>query len=114
MKDFGMPVRGKNRGISIADKCWKRSQSPRRRVVVGYRGVAAKISHLVVIKSTLRFCLGRWPRHQCKLCKTLYAAPLTDGHNAIRDIGRHRLAAMSSRRRDGLMLLTAVGPAAGR
>jgi hypothetical protein len=48
------------------------------------------------ILSTLCFCRSRWPKHQCKLGKALYAAPPNDGYTAIRDIGRRRLAATTS------------------
>jgi hypothetical protein len=111
-----MPVRGGRTAASeLLTSAGKRSQSPRRRVVVGYRDAAAKISHLVV--NSVHAVLPPEPLADTSVLtwQTLCAAPPTDGHNAIRDIERHRRAAVSSRRRrDGLMLLATVGPAAGR
>lgn len=49
VKDLGMPVRvGRRAASALLTSAGKRSQSPRRRVIVGYRDTAVKISHLVV------------------------------------------------------------------
>jgi hypothetical protein len=48
-KDLGMPVPGSRTAVSaLLISAGKRSESPRRRVVVGYLDAAVKISHLVV------------------------------------------------------------------
>jgi hypothetical protein len=74
----------------------KRSQSPRRRVVVGYRDAAVKISRLVVNSVHAVLLPEALADTSVQIWQTLYAAPPNDGHNAIRDIGRHRLAETTS------------------
>jgi hypothetical protein len=85
-----------NSGISIADKCWKALAIARRRVVSATATPGDKISHIVVNSVHAVLMPSRWPTHQCKLGITLCAAPLNDGYDAIRGIGRRRLAATTS------------------
>jgi hypothetical protein len=74
----------------------ERSPPPADKSVSAAATPPSKLATSSSILSTLRFCRSRWPTHQCKLGKTLYAAPPNDGYDAIRDIGRRRLAATTS------------------
>ena len=92
-----MRVPGGRTAVSaLLTSAGKRSPSPADDSVSATATSPSKLAISSSILSTLGFCQRRWPRHQCKLRKTLYAAPLNDGYNAIRDIGRRRLAATTS------------------
>jgi hypothetical protein len=86
-KDPGMPVRGGRTAASaLLTSAGRRSQAPRRRVVVGYRDAAVKISHLVVnsVHAVLMpEPLADTPAQTWQNARRR-AAPPTDGHNAIR------------------------------